>query len=102
MIEVNHQALRNLADAIDTYCDEQDKEMTRADASVKSMLSSEWIGLDAMDFGGKWEGVDAPESVTVQFRESLKKYAETLRTSASIYQKAQEDIYNKAALLPKW
>lgn len=101
VIEVNHQSLRNLAQAIDAYCDTQDREMAMADSGVKNMLASEWVGLDAMAFGGMWEGVDSGDSTAAKFRDSLENFADALRASASAYQKAQEDIYNLASILPK-
>ena len=58
IIEVNHKTLRDVADAITTYCDAQDREMRSADREIKSMLSSDWVGTDARQFGAKWEGVD--------------------------------------------
>ena len=101
LIEVNHQALRNMARAIDTYCDEQDKQMRHVDATVKDMLSSHWFGPDAMEFGKSWECVDSSGSTTYQLREALRKYSDSLDACASIYQKAQEDIYNRSCALPK-
>ena len=101
VIEVNYQALRNMAQAIETYCAEQDKEMSRADASIKAMLSTDWIGPDALDFGGKWEAVDTSDATAVRFRESLQNYGEALKACASAYQTAQEDVYNLAQLLPR-
>ncbi len=102
VIEVNHKTLREVADAIKTYCSAQDREMRSADTEVKSMLSSEWVGLDAQQFGAKWEGVDENGGATVKFRESLKKFSEGLTACANEYQRAQEDSYNEAARLPKY
>ena len=101
VIEVNHQALRSLAQAIDAYCEIQNRQMSQADEQVKQMLYAEWIGPDALEFGGKWEGVDGADSTAVKFRDSLKQVSEALTACAGAYQKAQEDIYNLAALLPK-
>ena len=101
-IEVNHRTLRDVASAITAYCSAQDREMRSADAEIKSMLSSEWGGLDAQQFGGKWEGVDENGSTAVKFRESLKKFGENLTACANEYQTAQEDTYNAANWLPKY
>lgn len=102
LIEVNHQELRAIADAIDTYCDTQENEMQRADMAVKDMLTSDWIGPDAMEFGGKWEGVDSADSSAIKFSRVMRDYAETLRACAQVYKTAQEDVYNAASLLPRW
>ena len=100
-IEVNHKTLRDVASAITTYCTVQDKEMRSADSEIKSMLSTEWLGLDAQQFGSKWEGIDDNGSTAVKFRESLKKFGENLTACANLYQTAQEDTYNAANSLPK-
>lgn len=101
-IEVNHKVLRDVAESINTYCSAQDKEMRLADSDIKSLLSSDWIGLDAQEFGKKWEGVDAHDSTTVKFRELLKNFGEGLIACANEYQSAQEDTYNAANRLPKY
>lgn len=101
IIDVNHQALRTMAKAIDTYCDTQNTKMSQLDTQVKQMLLSDWTGPDALEFSGKWEGVDGADSTAVKFRDSLKKVSEALTACAGTYQKAQEDIYNLASLLPK-
>ncbi len=101
IIEVNHQALRSLAQAIDTYCETQNRQMAQVDGQVQQMLDSEWLGPDALEFGGKWESVDGADSTAVKFRESLKRVSEALTACAGTYQKAQEDIYNLASILPK-
>ena len=100
-IDVNHQTLREVAAAILAYCSAQDREMRSADAEIKSLLSSYWIGKDAMEFGGKWEGVDENDSTAVKFRESLKKFSENLTACANEYKAAQVDVYSAANLLPK-
>lgn len=102
LIEVNHQTLRDVSAAITTYCNAQDREMRSADSEVKSMLAADWLGMDAQEFGHKWEEVDDKNSTTVKFRESLKKYGEALSACANTYQKAQEDSYNEANRLPKY
>ncbi|MDR1210342.1 MAG: hypothetical protein LBK41_08555 [Clostridiales bacterium] len=102
VIEVNHKALRDVAAAVTAYCSAQDREMRSADSDVKSMLSADWLGFDAQEFGRKWEGVDDNNSTTVRFRESLKKFGESLTACADVYQKAQEGAYNDADRLPKW
>ena len=102
LIQVNHKILRDVAAAIITYCSTQDREMLAADSEIKSMLTADWIGPDASEFGGKWEGVDDNNSTTVKFRESLKNYGESLNACANEYQSAQEDAYNAANRLPKY
>ena len=102
IIQVNHSVLRDVADAITTYCATQDREILAADSEIKSMLSTDWIGQDAAEFGRQWEGVDDRDSTTVKFRESLKYYGESLNACAAEYKKAQEDVYNTANQLPKW
>ena len=102
MIEVNHQFLRELAAAMDSCCDTQDREMRSADGEVKSLLSSGWTGQDAQAFGGKWEGVDASDSTAIKLRKNMKDLAEALRSCAGAYETAQADSYNSACRLPRW
>jgi hypothetical protein len=101
-IEVNHKILRDVAEAITAYCTAQDKEMRSADSAIKSMLTSDWLGPDAQEFGRKWEGVDDKNSMANNTRESLKKFGENLTACANEYQAAQEDAYNEANRLPKY
>jgi len=101
LIEVNHAVIRNVAAAILTYCSTQDSEMRIADGEIKSMLSNGWLGEDAREFGKKWEGVDADDSVTIQFRKSLEGFSSRLDACANEYQSAQEDVYEEANRLPK-
>lgn len=100
-IEVNHKVLRDIAAAITTYCNAQDREMRSADSAVKSMLSSGWTGADAQEFGHKWEGIDDNDSTAVKFRESLKKFGECLTNCADLYRNAQADSYNEANRLDR-
>lgn len=101
-IEVNHQDLRNMAKAIDDYIELQNREMANADGCIKNMLASDWIGQDALAFGGQWESIDAPDSTEKRFKESLKNYSSALKSCANTYQTAQEDVYNLSVLLPRW
>lgn len=101
-IEVNHQLIRELAESIDEYCEVHDKEMKKADNSVKAVLGSEWFGEDTVAFGRQWEGVDEADSVAGQMRKSLENYSEALKRAAKEYQTVQEDIYNLATLLLTW
>ena len=101
LIEVNHSTLNSVADAIDTYCTEQDSEMKTANAAMTTMLINDWIGDDANSFAEKWNGVDEDGSVTEQFKKSLKNYGECLRACAREYSKAQEESYNSARKLPR-
>lgn len=100
-IEVNHQKLREAATAITTYCTKQDAQMRSADSEVKFMLTTGWTGIDAMEFGGKWERVDDEDSTVVKFRKSLEAFAGALNACADEYKKAQADAYDKASWLPK-
>ena len=98
-IEVNHQVLKNVADAASTYCTTQKREMSSADMAIKSMLVSGWTGADAQAFGGQWEGVDASDSTTTQFYNAVKGYGEALQACAKLYRDAQAESYNRAKLL---
>lgn len=100
-IEVNHSTLNKVAEAIDTYCTAQDKEMRSAKSAVSAMLSSDWQGTDATEFGKKWSDVEASGSVTVQLKDSLKNFGNSLRACAKEYKTAQEDSYNEASRLPR-
>lgn len=102
LIEVNHQALRNLAGRIDSYCQFQDQQTNQAKTAVAGMLGTDWVGLDAGAFGAQWESVDGPGSVTTRFREGLQDYADALRGCAGVYESAQAEIYNLACLLNNW
>ncbi len=100
-IEVNHRVLRDTATLIKNYCTTQKNQMRSADSAVFSMLSAGWGGQDAVEFTAKWEGINATDSTTVKFQKSLEAYADALTACADAYQKAQEDVYNKANWLPK-
>ena len=102
MIDVNHRVLREVAAAITAYCSAQDREMRSADTEIKSMLTTDWLGQDAQEFGRKWEGVDESGSIAVKMRESLKRFGENLTACANEYQAAQEDAYNAASRLPRF
>lgn len=102
LVEVNHQYIRDMANAIESYCDVQDREMGKADTAIKTMLSSDWIGQDALTFGGQWEGVDSSDSTSKRFKESLQNYSKALKSCADAYQTVQEDVYNLASLLPRF
>lgn len=100
-IEVNHKTLETAAQAVSDYCKAQERSMRSADSSIKDMLSTGWLGLDAQEFGGKWELVDEKDSVTKKFQESLMNFSEGLSACANEYKNAQTDIYNAANRLPK-
>jgi hypothetical protein len=99
IIEVDHSTLRYVSAAIHTYCAAQDREMKIADTEIRAMLSNGWIGQDALEFGRKWEGVNESGSVTVNFRESLKNFADALIACSNEYQSAQSDTVNAAGRL---
>lgn len=96
VIEVDHKVLRDIAEKIKDYCNIQDEQMKIADRRVKAMLTTDWIGSDAQHFGGKWEGVDEKDSISVRLRDSLEKLSGGIVACADVYQKAQEDSYNEA------
>lgn len=101
LIEVNYQIIRNFAGSIDDYCDLQDQQMSNADSQVQNVLGAEWFGMDTAAFGQKWADVDASDSMAFKLRDSLKNYADALRSCAQAYQSAQEEIYNLSSLLPR-
>ena len=101
VIEVNHGFLREVASAISYYCTKQDLEMQFADSEIKSMLYSDWLGSDAVEFGKTWESVDDANSTTVKFRDSLKNFGESITACANKYKNAQADTYDAAHWLPK-
>ena len=101
-IEVNHKVLQEVAQAVETYCSAQDREMRRADEDVKAMLSAHWQGMDAREFGGKWEGVDGRESTAVKLRDSWERLGEGLTACANEYAAAQAEVYNAASRLPRY
>ena len=96
LIEVNHSGLREVAAAIETYCSAQDSEMRSADGEIKAMLTTDWLGPDAMEFGRKWEGVDAHDSAAGELRNALMSFGESITACADEYQSAQTDAYNEA------
>lgn len=102
VIEVNHRVLRTFAQQIEDHCDLQNREIRQADISVKNNLGVEWYGDDAVAFGSSWDGVDSKDSVAIKLRDSMNNYAKALKACAQEYQKAQEDIYNLASMLPRW
>lgn len=99
-IAVNHKNLCTVAQAIKTYCTQQDSYMSQADNAVQSMLSQGWQGDDALSFSERWNGVQNKDSTTIRFRDNLLQYAKALNASAEQYQKAQEAVYAQARRLP--
>ncbi len=101
VIVVNHETLRALSQEATDYCTLQETLMTHSDKIVKDMLFTDWIGTDAQEFGKLWEGVDEKGSTANNFKESLKNYSDAVNACADVYQKAQENAYNRANRLPK-
>lgn len=101
-IEVNHQALNRVASAIKSYCAKQNLEMMTTDTTVKMMLISDWVGIDADEFKRMWEGVDAKGSAAINLRDSLQNFSEALTACSSAYKAAQEEVYYQALRLPRW
>ena len=104
-IGVNFKTLRSTAEGIKNFCLYQDDQMRQADFDIKSMLSSDWLGADALEFSKKWEGVYANGSQAAKLKNSLLEFGEFLMTCVSEYQKAQtraidEAITLRAALMP--
>lgn len=102
VIEVNHQALRNLAGAIEDYCESFYNEMRRADSGVQNMMSGGWAGEDAEAFKVAWDNVYGKDTLPRKFCKSLENYGKALSAGADAYQKVQEDLYNLASLLPRY
>ena len=96
VVDVNLTQLRRTADRIDTYITAQDRHMNSANDGVTTMLGNGWSGQDATAFGEEWAGAMANDSTSVRFREFLRNFANGLRESANLYQRAQEDIRNQA------
>ena len=101
VVEVNHQRLRTLSEQIKSYCTEQDYEMRLAEMAMRELFGESWQGQDATALQTKWDAVYDSNSVAVKLRDSLKNFGEALDACANEYQYAQEEAYNKAALLPK-
>ena len=99
IIDVNHRDLRQVATAIETYCQAQDREMNIANSAITEMLSSDWQGQDAQAFGQNWAGVNTQGSVAVKFRDSLRNFAEALNASADLYERTQVNVFNSATRL---
>lgn len=102
VIEVNHQALRNTANAIEEYCENYYNEMRRADSGVQDMLSGGWVGEDAEAFTLAWDDVYGKDSLPRKFCKSLENYGKALGACAELYKKTQEDLYNLACTLPRY
>lgn len=100
-IKVNHNSLIEIADEIEAYCDEQDREMLKVNAKVAELFLTGWVGNDAKEFTERWQAVDDPNSITYKFKTQLKDYAKYLRSSSERYRKVQEDVYNMAKKLPR-
>ena len=98
-IEVNFQTLLNLKNGIGSYCSYQDEQMSQADFEVKSMLSSDWLGSDAQEFGQKWAGICDNDSQTAKFKNSLIEFGELLDFCANEYRAAQTNAANEAIKL---
>ena len=99
VLRVNHGELRSIAAQIDSYCDIQDREMRLANRAVTTMLTQDWRGPDAREFGRQWMGVNDRDSVALRFRDALRNYANALRASADLYQRIQADVVNQAGVL---
>ena len=102
LIEVDHDALRQTANAAKDFCDKLDSKMKTADQSVKKMLSNGWQGDDAAEFQKKWNGVYTNGSVSLQYRDSIKNFSNVLNSCAKEYQDAQADSYSEAYRLPRY
>lgn len=101
-LEVNHQLLREMADAIDSCRETQKQQMRQADTAVKGVLGTGWVGEDAAAFGVQWAEADGTGSTAGRLDQSLENFADAIRGCAAGYQTAQEDICNRAYLLPRW
>lgn len=102
VIEVNHQALRNMADAIEDYCESFYNEMRRADTGVQNMMAGGWVGDDAEAFKAAWENVYGKDTLPRKFCKSLENYGKALSAGAEAYKTVQENLYNMATLLPRY
>ncbi|MGN0577025.1 MAG: hypothetical protein ACI4J4_00240 [Ruminiclostridium sp.] len=101
LIEVNHQLLREVAEAGKRYCEEQEKEMKTAKERVESLYYT-WRSADAAVFRSKWDDVDGEGSAAKGVKDSIKGFSDALNASAEEYRKAQEDSYNEAYHLTHW
>ena len=101
LIEVDHESLRTVANAADTFCDHMNSQMKSANVTIKQMLATGWQGEDADAFKAQWSGVYDNSSTSVQFRESIKNFGDCLNACAKEYQNAQADSYSEAYRLPR-
>ena len=95
-LQVDIRTLGSVKRAIEEYCSYQDTQMRRADADIQSMLSTDWTGPDAKEFGQKWAGIHEDDSQVVKFKQSLLELGEMLAICASEYRAAQEAAIGEA------
>ena len=98
-IKVNYKIMHDLSEEIKEYAAYQKKQMLQADFAVKSMLATDWLGVDAREFEQKWSGVDDKKSEATNFSNALVKYKNMLAYCANEYQIAQETALNRALYL---
>ena len=98
-IEVRHNELRDVARAIHDYCNAQDRHMNALVSDVRNTIARDWEGADAAEFIRQWGGVNARGSMAVNFRDSLRNYAEALVACANDYQQTQANVVNSAGIL---
>lgn len=100
-IIVNHTNFDTASKTIDEYTAKMKSNMSKADSSVKSMMST-WNGSDAQSFAKQWDRVNSTDSTYWKMKGALESYSKFLKFAGSKYKTAQANAINRANMLAKW
>lgn len=99
-IKVNHQKMLEVANQVDNYIVQLDKNMALIDSMMLS-LGSEWNGKDYQQVKKEWNEIYSSGSTTDRMKIMLKNYAGSIREASKSYKEAQERAINRANMLCK-
>ncbi len=94
-IDVDHAELEKAAKSVDQYVDFMKKGMLKMTGSIEE-LDRTWQGADSIQLKKEWSELEAKDSTSSKMAIALANYADSLRTAASMYKKAQADAVNRA------
>ena len=95
-MRVNHRKLRDASNKLKEIIQRSDNQWTVMNNSFISVVDSIWKGTDAVTIRDRWTTIQGKGRMRDNVRSGIEKTANKLTQCADIYQKAQEDIYNKA------
>jgi Uncharacterized protein conserved in bacteria len=97
-IEVDVREFERAASAVEQYIDRQKAMLRSANQTVAGLVAG-WRGEDYRQFQSKWQELEERDSTHSQLQKSLEDYAHTLRSTAELYKKAQQNALNRAGSL---